>query len=55
MDTRVDTTLVRFRVDGTLKKRAEVTCDRRGLDLNDVLSTVVRRIALARTLAVIVK
>lgn len=46
MDTRVETELVRFRVDGNLKTNAEAACNRRGLDLNDVLRTLVRRIAM---------
>ena len=46
MDTRAETTWVRFRIDETLKARAEAVCDGRGLDLHDVLRTLVRRIAV---------
>jgi len=44
MDRPVETEMVRFRIEGELKKRAEAVCARTGMDLNDVLRTLVRRI-----------
>jgi hypothetical protein len=41
-----ETEMVRFRIEGDLKKRAEDACAQRGMELNDVLRTLVRRIAL---------
>ena len=46
MDTSLETELVRFRIEGDLKSRAEEVCARYGLELNDVMRTLVRRIAL---------
>ena len=40
-----DSNLVRFRVDKDLKDAAADACDALGFDLNDVLRSVVRRIA----------
>ena len=46
MEAPLETEMVRFRIEGELKKRAEHACARRGMELNDVLRTLVRRIAL---------
>jgi len=46
MEAPLETEMVRFRIEGDLKKRAEHACARRGMELNDVLRTLVRRIAL---------
>jgi addiction module RelB/DinJ family antitoxin len=40
-----DTDLVRFRIEGEIKRKAVRVCEDLGLELNDVLRTVVRRIA----------
>lgn len=44
--TTNETALIRFRVDETLKQRADAVCSERGFDLTDVLRAVVRRIAM---------
>jgi addiction module RelB/DinJ family antitoxin len=46
MDRPVETEMVRFRIEGDLKKRAEQVCARTGMELNDVLRTLVRRIVI---------
>ncbi len=38
--------MVRFRIEGDLKKRAEEVCARTGMELNDVLRTFLRRIVI---------
>lgn len=50
MGTRVDTELVRFRVNSDLKMQAEAVCQAHGLDFNDVLRTLIRRIAIERSI-----
>ena len=44
--TTNETALIRFRVDETLKQRADAVCSERGFYLTDVLRAVVRRIAM---------
>ena len=38
--------MVRFRIEGDLKNRAEEICARTGMELNDVLRTFLRRIVI---------
>jgi antitoxin component of RelBE/YafQ-DinJ toxin-antitoxin module len=47
MDRPVETEMVRFLIEGDLKKRAEDICARTGMELNDVLRTLVRRMVIA--------
>lgn len=46
VDTRADTTVHVFRVDEALRRQAIAICEQQHIDLNDVLRTLIRRIAM---------
>lgn len=46
LDTRADTTVLSFRVDEALRRQAVAICQQQHIDLNDVLRTLIRRIAM---------
>jgi DNA-damage-inducible protein J len=50
MTVSVQTDIIRFRIEEDIKARAENICARLGMEMNDVLRTLVRRIALDKAI-----